>query len=362
MRRAAMLLLRSTGTRRALTLRASALAGAATVISLNTAELTNAESAAATRSPQDRPLISAVEQEDMGAALSDKLRSVPPFLPGIICDAVGAKIVAALVQTLEEVPLDAATRSAIRHAAALHSSGVDDAALERLTREVSSRVDIPLLSKEQERQLIAQAIALGIGDTTLASLATERVATVHRSFGRLLLDPAARRALATRVNAAVDVPGLGEAQEQALFERALDLVGGAIDKLVPAEWRALLDGLDAAELAALKAATTARLLERDALLGRLPAPMHDAARPLVAAAVEQLFEALLQTGVGAAALAPHERLQRLRAAEAALRAELAAAERRARRERTAAERRLKALEAQKDAAKREARAWRSRGA
>ena len=239
MRRAAMLLLRSTGTRRALTLRASALAGAATVISLNTAELTNAESAAATRSPQDRPLISAVEQEDMGAALSDKLRSVPPILPGVICDAVGAKIVAALVQTLEEVPLDAATRSAIRHAAALHSSGVDDAALERLTREVSSRVDIPLLSKEQERQLIAQAIALGIGDTTLASLATERVATVHRSFGRLLLDPAARRALATRVNAAVDVPGLGEAQEQALFERALDLVGGAIDKLVPAEWRAL---------------------------------------------------------------------------------------------------------------------------
>ena len=194
------------------------LAGTATAVTFCAAHQTSASCEAAVRSS----LISAVEQEDICYSLSEPLRPFLPFVPTSVRDLIVAKVVAALVQTVEEAPLDDATRKAIARAAQFKSAGADDEAIAKLAHEVCQRIDVPLLSKAQEQKLVSQTIVLMLGDTSLLSLATDRVARAHRSFTRMLLDPKARKELATRVNDAVDVPGLTEAQEQIIFEKAID--------------------------------------------------------------------------------------------------------------------------------------------
>ena len=296
--------------------------------------------------------ISAAEQEDLAASISEKL--AVPFLPRSLRDVVVSKVVAAIIKTLEEIDLDEQTVSAIQQAAKLQSTGMDDKMLATLTEDVCRRIDVPLLDRAQERALVEQTVALALGDTSLLQIASSKVGVINVSFGRLVLDPSSRKAVAQRLNAAVDVPGLNEEQERVIFEKAVDFVGGAIDRLVPAEWRVLLDGLDADEIAQLQAATVSKLVEQ------APLPLRsslsdDKLKSVVAAAVDGLFNALLRSEIGGAALSLKEQLERLRNLEAEATSEGAFLARRAQRERTYLARKLQALEAQKSAIKEEIR-------
>lgn len=261
-----------------------------------------------------------------------------------------AKVVTAIVKTLEEANLDEDARAAIQQAAQLQSAGIDDEVMANLTQDVCRKMDIPLLSKAQKQAVVGQTLSLMLGDTTLLQLAAGGAATVHPSFGRMVVDPTSRRDLVTRLNTAVDIPGLSEEQEQVLFQAAIDMVGACIDKLVPEEWRHLLDGLDASEIRLLKETTTERLVEQVAL----PLPLSEGVvRQVVTATVDCLFRTLLDSEVGAATLSPRANLDRVRRIELEVKAEVAFLTRKAQRDQNAILRRQQALEAQKAALKNE---------
>lgn len=296
--------------------------------------------------------LSAAEQEDVAAGISEKL-SVP-FVPRSLLDLIVSKVVQAILEELEKLDLDERTVETIQKAARMQSSGMDDRVLKKLVEDVCSLVDVPLLTKVQKRAIIEQTVAVAIGDTTLLQLAAANTGAAHVSFGRLILDPSSRKAVAKRLNNAVDFPGLNEEQEQVLFEAAIDFVGSSIDSFVPAEWHALLDGLDKGEIGQLKAAATTRLVES------APLPLRrslsdEKLRAVIAAAVDGLFGALLRSDLGGAALGLNEQLDRLRRLEAEMHAEAAFLARRAQRDQGATARRLRALETQKAGIKAEMR-------
>ena len=120
----------------------------------------------------------------------------------------------------------------------------------------------------------------------------------------------------------------------------------------------VLDGLNASEIALLKASTTQRLVETVKL--PVPVPLPDAAlHTLVSATVDALFSCMLSTELGASALAPEEQLARVRRLEAEAQAEAAFLQRKSEREVKAVARRLAALQAQKVEIKEEIRRSRS---
>ena len=287
-------------------------------------------------------------------------RFVVPLLPRIVSDTVVSAVVTAVVQRLESADLDASAQRAIHEAAIAQSQGVTDATAARISREVSAQLSLPLLTDVQKHSLVEQVLALILGDTTLLQLSSRAAASVHQSVGRTLLDPAKRIELATRLNEAVDLPMLNEAQEQKLFETLVAALGRAIDSLFPSQLASALRGLDGAEIALLKETTTERLLER------MPMPFLDALHlppekvsEIVGVGVAGIFSLVLETEAAAVTLlAPSERLAKLRRQEVDVRSELGMLERRARRARLAVERRLRDVEEQKRAVKRQrVRGW-----
>jgi len=124
----------------------------------------------------------------------------------------------------------------------------------------------------------------------------------------VLLDEAGRERLAERVNAAVDLPLLSEAQERALFGAAADALGAALDRLIPAAWRPALQGATAAEIAAFKQSVVAELGGWVPLPGLAP----DCKQTWLCAAVDFAFDAFLDnTSLDGVVLAPEAQLQRL---------------------------------------------------
>ena len=278
---------------------------------------------------QSMRIISAAEQEDIAANLIENISI--PFLPRVILDAVLVKVVAAVVETLQSANLDSNARAAIRQAAKAQSAGADEETMMRLAQDVSKRLDLPLLTHTQQHALVLQVLSVMLGDTTLSGSLLQGAASAHRTFGRMLLSPTSRKALATKINEAVDLPMLSEQQEQRLFEAAVEALGTAIDSIIPAELQKMLDGLDASEIGLLKASTTQRLVETVKLPVPVPLPAATI-HTLVSATVDALFSCLLDTELGSSALAPEDQLVRVRRLEAEAQAEAAFLQRKSERE------------------------------
>lgn len=144
---------------------------------------------------------------------------------------------------------------------------------ERLAGQVADaiapHVDLPLLNEEQEREMIQNIVAGMIVQKEESNILAEAVkgtakfaAVQGRGIMSAIVElrtPESRRALATRINAEVDMPVLNEEQEQQILNMAIDALGNAVINKVPAE--ALQAAVNAGDGAAVEEFLTAILVQ-----------------------------------------------------------------------------------------------------
>ena len=305
-------------------------------------------------------VLSVLHLEDLTSTISEHplVRAALPLMPQSLKEIIVGTAVHAVAQHLDKADLDATTREQLRLAASGLTTGVAPEVVQQLTDQLSDSLDLPLMSHSQKCAIVHLVATLMLGDANVLAHSVSAVGERKQRIGsqvEMLRDPERRKALATRLNEQIDLPLLDEAQEQVVFERIVDTLGGAIARLIPPTWDEVLRGLSADEIAYFKQHAARRLEEE--LLAPLPMLPKEytsvAVRTFVDYAVDYAVD---RTELGHAVLAPSEQLQRLRRLEAELRAEDAAVQRRALRQRHAIARKLQSLEQQKVQAKLEAKA------
>jgi len=219
---------------------------------LAAATATATQSAPATTPPS---VLTYAQLEDLTLDVAEHplVRVMMPLMPESLKVVLVGKVVSAIAAQLDATDLDPRTREQIALAADGLSEGVSHETVERLAEHVDASIDLPFVSKEQTRALVRTVASLMLGDASLSvrentiSTVGERKARLH-SFVEALRDPEARRALATRLNAKVDLPFLSEEQEQRAFEKLVDVLGGTLGRLIPPEVLETLRGLSAEEI------------------------------------------------------------------------------------------------------------------
>ena len=223
---------------------------------------------------------------------------------------------------------------------------------------MNKHINVPLVDEATEREIIRQAVSQMLGDSQPLELLGS---SVRSSSGivRRLLEPEQRAKLAAALAARIDLPFLDEAQEKKLLERVIEGMGGALERVLPAETVRALDGLDTEELEKVKQLTVARLrATSSAVLPFVPAEQQQRA---ISALVDHVFALLADSSLGAAVLAPAEQLERLKRAEALLRGSADSLKRQAARRQAEISRRLAAIERQKKELRKEIRKSRKWG-
>ena len=299
-----------------------------------------------------------VQQEDVAMMLAERI-NVGPFImmPAALKEAIASRIVAAVAEAVGSSELDEASRAEIQRAVETVTAGVSPETVDRVVAVVNKHVNVPLVDEATEHEILRQAVSLMLGDTGPLELLGSSV----RSGGgivRRLLQPEQRAKLAATLAARIDLPFLDEAQEKKLLERVIEGMGGALERLLPAETVRALDGLDKEELDQVKQLTVARLQATTA--AALPFVPAEQQQRAIGALVDAAFDALADSSLGAAVLAPAEQLERLKRAEATLRASADSLARQGARRQAEIARRLAAVERQKKQLKKEIRASRKR--
>ena len=299
-----------------------------------------------------------VQQEDVAMMLAERI-NVGPFImmPAALKEAIASRIVAAVAEAVGSSELDEASRAEIQRAVETVTAGVSPETVDRVVAVVNKHVNVPLVDEATEHEILRQAVSLMLGDTGPLELLGSSVSS-GGGIVRRLLQPEQRAKLAATLAARIDLPFLDEAQEKKLLERVIEGMGGALERLLPAETVRALDGLDKEELDQVKQLTVARLQATTA--AALPFVPAEQQQRAIGALVDAAFDALADSSLGAAVLAPAEQLERLKRAEATLRASADSLARQGARRQAEIARRLAAVERQKKQLKKEIRASRKR--
>ena len=299
------------------------------------------------------------QQEDIAVMLAERI-NVGPFMmmPSSLKEMIATRIVAAVADAVSSSELDEASSKEIQHAAETVTAGVSPETIDHVVDVVNKHINVPLVDEATEREIIRQAVSLMLGDSQPLELLGS---SVRSSSGivRRLLEPEQRAKLAATLAARIDLPFLDEAQEKKLLERVIEGMGGALERVLPAETVRALDGLDTEELEKVKQLTVARLrATSSAVLPFVPAEQQQRA---ISALVDHVFALLADSSLGAAVLAPAEQLERLKRAEALLRGSADSLKRQAARRQAEISRRLAAIERQKKELRKEIRKSRKWG-
>ncbi|KAK3247440.1 hypothetical protein CYMTET_43060 [Cymbomonas tetramitiformis] len=120
--------------------------------------------------------------------------------------------------------------------------------VEELVVTLRGAIDIPILDQPMEDEVLRVVLKAMLADQSVSSQVASSAAKSTISAFRALKDPRSREALVARLNKAVDLPLLDEEQEQALFNKVVDIICIAIDAVIPASWMTVLQSSSKAEL------------------------------------------------------------------------------------------------------------------
>mmetsp|Transcript_812 Transcript_812/g.1777 ORF Transcript_812/g.1777 Transcript_812/m.1777 type:complete len:408 (+) Transcript_812:92-1315(+) len=185
---------------------------------------------------------------------------------------------------------------------AASDSSLDDASLEEqqalakeIAAELNMKIDCPLLTEEQEWEVTQRIIygLLRVAHTSRTDI-TSAALTKGMAIGSDLLQPDNRAELAKVMNASVDVPFMTEAQEECMFNLALNKCAEGLQTCMPG-W--VLDSMRHNSKAGLQA-TKAQLVDKICDMLDMPMLSDDQKKWLAARMVDHVVDSAL-TGTSA---------------------------------------------------------------
>eukprot|EP00747_Dinoflagellata_sp_TGD_P180153 gnl/TRDRNA2_/TRDRNA2_32138_c1_seq1.p1 gnl/TRDRNA2_/TRDRNA2_32138_c1~~gnl/TRDRNA2_/TRDRNA2_32138_c1_seq1.p1 ORF type:complete len:313 (-),score=66.02 gnl/TRDRNA2_/TRDRNA2_32138_c1_seq1:61-957(-) len=231
------------------------------------------------------------------------------------------------------------------------ADGIDAQEREQVIQAVSGSLSaVPLVPESMRNVLVGDIFDIIVGDTSLGAYTVGAAGSLITGTASNLLNQEGRTKLATRINNAVDLPGLSEEQEQAIFLKAVDFVGGYLEALIPPTWRKCLQGASPQEIDMFKQNIVTTL---DGKFG-LPFLSAEKRQGICRCVVDYMFDSFLDaSGLDGVVLNPEMQLARLEKVQSDTKIELEVLRRQSARRDAALVRRLELLDKQKADLKKE---------
>jgi len=267
-----------------------------------------------------------------------------PMVPSSIQEMVVGQAVQVVV---DELPKRLTKSQMARLTSALHGAadGISCEEREAIIDAIAGKLDsVPLLPMNMRQAMVGTIVDIILGDMTVGSFGGAVVGSAIVDTTASLISADGRKRLAVRIAEKVDLPGLSESQEVALFECGINALGSVLETLIPPEWRPALQGASAAEIDAFKTTVVATLSGRVAV----PFISNEKKQEFLGAVVDFAFEGFLDTtGLDGVVLHPEAQLERLEATKQEAQEELEALRRQAARREASFQRRLARIEEQR---------------
>lgn len=119
---------------------------------------------------------------------------------------------------------------------------------------VKSVIHLPMLSKDQEYEILKQIVRV-VFEVLTTSEEERRTAWISSNLDAgldLLTSPTRRHKLAVAMSQVVDIPLLGEAQEESILEAAMEQCASTLEKILPPDLLQTLKGESPEGLAEMK--------------------------------------------------------------------------------------------------------------
>jgi len=215
----------------------------------------------------------------------------------------------------------------------------------------SSLEAVPLIPKVTRNKVVSAIVDVIIGDASVLNMTSQTLAGGLLQ-GSNLFDAASRKKLAKRINEKVDIPGLNETQEEAIFVKGVDMLGDFLEKIVPPQYRKSLHACSSEEIAAFKQ-NIANQIDEKINIPMLPKEYEN---KMILTFVDHAFDLILDaSGLDQVVLTPEVKLQRVEQNIEAAKVELETSKRTAKRRAANLPRKVVALETQRNELKKEIR-------
>lgn len=216
---------------------------------------------------------------------------------------------------------------------------------------VVSLDSLPLIPKSAQRNIVGAIVDVIIGDASPIAMASQGIASGVVT-ATSLFDPAARTKLAHHLNEKVDIPGLNEEQEEAIFLKGVEMLGSVLEKIIPPEYRKSLHGCSKKEIDGLKLNLVSHLEDQV----NIPLLPKEYKNKMFTGFIDYTFEFMFDaTGLDNVVFSAEVKLERLDKAIADIQIELECAKRSAQRREHSIERRVGTMEAERTALQMEIR-------
>lgn len=207
----------------------------------------------------------------------------------------------------------------------------------------SSLEAVPLIPKVTRNKVVTTIVDVIIGDANTLGMTSQAVASGLMEATNLF-DPAARKKLAHKLNEKVDIPGLSETQEEAIFGKGIDMFADFMEKIVPPQYRKSLHACSAEEIAAFKQNIANQIDEKI----NIPMLPQEYENKMILTFVDYAFDLMLDaSGLDQVVLTPEVKLKKVEQNIVAAKQEMESSARTAKRRQANLERNLVALEAQR---------------